>query len=135
MGPFPGNERTWKPFNPILGETFELSMDNGLKFIAEQVSHMLCKHSLRPAYCEVNAALSRCDLSTNRQVTNLAQHPSDQHFYTSRAKPVEALQMQPNLTHMPNKAHCWSLTAVVSSDAGCLGHTHVNRRDCCIACI
>lgn len=40
MGPFPGNERTWKPFNPILGETFELSMDNGLKFIAEQVSHV-----------------------------------------------------------------------------------------------
>ena len=37
MGPFPGNERTWKPFNPILGETFELSMDNGLRFIAEQV--------------------------------------------------------------------------------------------------
>ena len=37
MGPFPGNERTWKPFNPILGETFELSMENGLKFIAEQV--------------------------------------------------------------------------------------------------
>ncbi|DBA92841.1 hypothetical protein WJX77_001671 [Trebouxia sp. C0004] len=39
MGPFPGNERTWKPFNPILGETFELAMDNGLRFIAEQVSH------------------------------------------------------------------------------------------------
>ena len=37
MGPFPGNERTWKPFNPILGETFELSMNNGLRFIAEQV--------------------------------------------------------------------------------------------------
>lgn len=37
MGPFPGNERTWKPFNPILGETFELGMENGLKFIAEQV--------------------------------------------------------------------------------------------------
>ena len=37
MGPFPGNERTWKPFNPILGETFELGMDNGLRFIAEQV--------------------------------------------------------------------------------------------------
>lgn len=37
MGPFPGNERTWKPFNPILGETFELTMDNGLRFIAEQV--------------------------------------------------------------------------------------------------
>ena len=45
MGPFPGNERTWKPFNPILGETFELGMDNGLRFIAEQASVlrlMLC---------------------------------------------------------------------------------------------
>ena len=24
LAPFGGNERTWKPFNPILGETFEL---------------------------------------------------------------------------------------------------------------
>jgi hypothetical protein len=39
MGPFPGNERTWKPFNPILGETFQLDMPNGLRFLAEQVSH------------------------------------------------------------------------------------------------
>ena len=27
LGPFGSNERTWKPFNPILGETFELDFD------------------------------------------------------------------------------------------------------------
>ncbi|CAL5227744.1 g10760 [Coccomyxa viridis] len=40
IGPFGGNERTWKPFNPILGETFELDLPtNGVRFLAEQVSH------------------------------------------------------------------------------------------------
>ncbi len=37
LGPFGGNERTWKPFNPILGETFEVDKD-GVRFLAEQVS-------------------------------------------------------------------------------------------------
>ena len=37
LGPFGSNERTWKPFNPILGETFELDGDNGVRFLAEQV--------------------------------------------------------------------------------------------------
>ncbi|XP_015960727.1 oxysterol-binding protein-related protein 3A [Arachis duranensis] len=31
--------RTWKPFNPILGETYEMVNHGGLTFIAEQVSH------------------------------------------------------------------------------------------------
>lgn len=30
--------RTWKPFNPILGETYEMVDKNGLTFLAEQVS-------------------------------------------------------------------------------------------------
>ena len=40
LAPFGGNERTWKPFNPILGETFEIDLgpDTG-RFLAEQVSH------------------------------------------------------------------------------------------------
>ncbi len=40
LAPFGGNERTWKPFNPILGETFEvdLGLEAG-RFLAEQVSH------------------------------------------------------------------------------------------------
>lgn len=38
LGPFGGNERTWKPFNPILGETFELDKEGGVRFLAEQVS-------------------------------------------------------------------------------------------------
>ncbi|KAJ4835974.1 Oxysterol-binding protein- protein 3A [Turnera subulata] len=32
-------QRTWKPFNPILGETFELVNHGGVTFISEQVSH------------------------------------------------------------------------------------------------
>jgi len=41
LAPFGGNERTWKPFNPILGETFELDTggEGGGRFLAEQVSH------------------------------------------------------------------------------------------------
>lgn len=31
-------QRTWKPFNPILGETYELVNHAGITFIAEQVS-------------------------------------------------------------------------------------------------
>jgi len=32
-------ERSKKPFNPILGETFELKMNDGSTYLAEQVSH------------------------------------------------------------------------------------------------
>lgn len=32
-------QRTWKPFNPILGETYEMVNHNDITFIAEQVSH------------------------------------------------------------------------------------------------
>ncbi|GAY47932.1 hypothetical protein CUMW_108150 [Citrus unshiu] len=31
--------RAWKPFNPVLGETFEMVNHGGVTFIAEQVSH------------------------------------------------------------------------------------------------
>ncbi|CAL4913784.1 unnamed protein product [Urochloa decumbens] len=32
-------QRTWKPFNPILGETYEMVNHKGITFLAEQVSH------------------------------------------------------------------------------------------------
>ncbi|KAG7538548.1 Oxysterol-binding protein superfamily [Arabidopsis suecica] len=32
-------QRTWKPFNPILGETYEMVNHGGISFISEQVSH------------------------------------------------------------------------------------------------
>ncbi|XP_072992914.1 oxysterol-binding protein-related protein 3A-like [Typha latifolia] len=32
-------QRTWKPFNPILGETYEMVNHDGIMFLAEQVSH------------------------------------------------------------------------------------------------
>lgn len=38
MGPFGTIERPWKPFNPILGETFEVHKEGGrVRYIAEQV--------------------------------------------------------------------------------------------------
>lgn len=33
-------QRTWKPFNPILGETYEMANHGGISFISEQVSQM-----------------------------------------------------------------------------------------------
>ena len=46
MGPYGCMERTWKPFNPLLGETFEVDLDNGVRFFAEQVSISLpCSRS------------------------------------------------------------------------------------------
>lgn len=39
VSPYAANERTYKPFNPILGETFEHYDANGLFYLAEQVSH------------------------------------------------------------------------------------------------
>lgn len=46
LSPYAANNRTWKPFNPVLGETFELHVDGedgvggkGVRYIAEQVSH------------------------------------------------------------------------------------------------
>ncbi|KAK7839549.1 oxysterol-binding protein-related protein 3C-like isoform X1 [Quercus suber] len=32
-------QRTWKPFNPILGETYEMANHGGISFNSEQVSH------------------------------------------------------------------------------------------------
>lgn len=39
VSPFGAAERAWKPFNPILGETFELEVGDGVRYLAEQVSH------------------------------------------------------------------------------------------------
>lgn len=40
-------QRTWKPFNPILGETYELTNHGGIRFISEQVS---CEKYNSPAF-------------------------------------------------------------------------------------
>ena len=42
VSPFGAAERAWKPFNPILGETFELDIGNGVRYLAEQVLHRCC---------------------------------------------------------------------------------------------
>eukprot|EP00210_Caulerpa_lentillifera_P004894 g4670.t1 len=36
--PYNNGSRAYKPFNPILGETFQLECNNGVRFLAEQVS-------------------------------------------------------------------------------------------------
>jgi len=38
--PFNAIERAWKPFDPILGETFELEVGSGVKYLAEQVGEI-----------------------------------------------------------------------------------------------
>ena len=75
LGPFGGNERTWKPFNPILGETFEVERPNGVRFLAEQVrlsaaprSHTFCQSELeRPLYVGFLAEQVRlCGMAARR---------------------------------------------------------------------
>lgn len=36
-------QRTWKPFNPILGETYEMVNHNGITFLSEQVRQSVFK--------------------------------------------------------------------------------------------
>ena len=56
MGAYPSAERTYKPFNPILGETFELQKGE-MRYIAEQVralfagSAALAVRAHRPHAC------------------------------------------------------------------------------------
>lgn len=43
VSPFGAAERTWKPFNPVLGETFEADkLQNDAFFVAEQVRTQRC---------------------------------------------------------------------------------------------
>jgi hypothetical protein len=43
VSPFGAAERTWKPFNPLLGETFELEgLGSDVAFMAEQVTSSCC---------------------------------------------------------------------------------------------
>lgn len=48
MGPYGAMERTWKPFNPILGETFEVDLEGGVRFFAEQVRWPACGSGAQP---------------------------------------------------------------------------------------
>jgi hypothetical protein len=52
VSPFGAAERTWKPFNPLLGETFELEgLGGNVAFMAEQVSS--CIACVRAGICDV----------------------------------------------------------------------------------
>ena len=71
IGPFGGNERTWKPFNPILGETFQLDLpDNGVRFLAEQVPRpSLASHPCAVVTANPCGCLQHCLLACSH-------HPS-----------------------------------------------------------
>jgi hypothetical protein len=51
-------QRTWKPFNPILGETYEMANHGGMSFIAEQVCLMSCLFSFL-SYFKENADFTK----------------------------------------------------------------------------
>jgi hypothetical protein len=60
VSPFGAAERTWKPFNPLLGETFELEgLGSNVRFMAEQVRHGWgsCWH-MGKGWSAMSAALS-----------------------------------------------------------------------------
>lgn len=61
MGPYGCMERTWKPFNPILGETFEMDLDKGVRFFAEQVL-LMCKAlaALLPCWLHIPVGCTWC---------------------------------------------------------------------------
>lgn len=48
-GAYASIKRTYKPFNPILGETFEVALPDGAVYLAEQVSH---HPPIAAAHCE-----------------------------------------------------------------------------------
>jgi hypothetical protein len=50
VGAYPSAERTYKPFNPILGETFELQKGE-MRYIAEQASQSSAATACACARC------------------------------------------------------------------------------------
>lgn len=58
--PFGAAERTWKPFNPVLGETFEADkLQNDAFFVAEQVrcsAHRRCCPAVVLLHCSPHVA-------------------------------------------------------------------------------
>lgn len=73
VSPFGAAERTWKPFNPVLGETFELEgVNDGVSFLAEQACAAArggaarCRHlslHLTPPPSSLSVVWSRCQSS------------------------------------------------------------------------
>ena len=67
MGPYGCMERTWKPFNPLLGETFEVDLDNGVRFFAEQVSLSFSTTPAHPTTLHVARSLFTDNVAHARQ--------------------------------------------------------------------
>lgn len=66
--------RTYKPFNPLLGETFELS-HRGFKFLAEQVGH-------HPPVTAYHASAEEFEAYGHLTVGILSLALNDEHFHT-----------------------------------------------------
>lgn len=66
-------QRTWKPFNPILGETYEMSNHGGVAFIAEQVG---CKKYTQVCY-EVLPIFWMVDIYFNFRLVTIPQWALD----------------------------------------------------------
>lgn len=65
VSPFGAAERTWKPFNPVLGETFEADkLQNDAFFVAEQVRPCTPWDAVGPYLCWVR----ECGLSAGQRV-------------------------------------------------------------------
>ena len=53
-------QRTWKPFNPILGETYEMVNHQGIRFLAEQVRNLWWHYNyLFSSQVEIKLAIRR----------------------------------------------------------------------------
>jgi hypothetical protein len=76
VSPFGAAERTWKPFNPLLGETFELEgLGSGVAFMAEQVRQCLhATHTLQCTKLLVATAKQLTAAGAGQPATFLAEH-------------------------------------------------------------
>ena len=61
VGAYPSAERTYKPFNPILGETFELKQGS-MRYIAEQ-ARLMTQWPSPLRHSDLPALVHRCHIT------------------------------------------------------------------------
>ncbi|KAL8228628.1 hypothetical protein R6Q59_000568 [Mikania micrantha] len=93
-------QRTWKPFNPILGETYEMVNHCGITFIAEQVSHhppISAAHAENEHFVyDITSKVKTKFLGNSLDVWRVAEAPADDKFqYTHFAHKVNSFSTEP----------------------------------------
>ncbi|CAI6005702.1 unnamed protein product [Closterium sp. NIES-64] len=89
VSPYVAFSRTWKPFNPILGETFEFSNHNGITFVNEQVSH-------HPPICAGHGENEHFVYDCTSKVWRLTDLPEDDKFqFTHFARKLNSFETAP----------------------------------------